>query len=90
MRGCGTGCGAPMAALRDESCDPLRLVCLARDTRLLTVSGPDREFEVSYDQLVVSVGEVPATFGVKGVSEHCVFMKARPVLPGHVRIPYQE
>lgn len=31
------------------------------------------------DILVVAVGEQPATFGVKGVEEHCYFMKARPL-----------
>ena len=32
-------------------------------------------FEVSYDVAVVAVGERPATFGVKGVRQNCVFLK---------------
>lgn len=36
-----------------------------------------REFEMAYDYLFVSIGEVPATFGVPGVAEHCYFMKVR-------------
>jgi len=34
-----------------------------------------REFEVPYDQLIVSVGASTNTFGVKGVKEHCLFLK---------------
>eukprot|EP00198_Chlamydomonas_reinhardtii_P012934 XP_001702271.1 mitochondrial NADH dehydrogenase [Chlamydomonas reinhardtii] len=33
------------------------------------------QFEIQYDKAVVAVGEQPATFGVKGVKEHCFFMK---------------
>ena len=32
-------------------------------------------FELEYDVVVVAVGEQPATFGVKGVEENCVFLK---------------
>ena len=35
------------------------------------------QFQIPYELLVVAVGERPATFGVKGVEEHCYFMKAR-------------
>ena len=34
------------------------------------------QFEVPYDLAVVAVGELPATFGVPGVEQHCYFMKA--------------
>jgi len=34
-----------------------------------------RDFEVPYDLLVVAVGASTNTFGVKGVKEHCLFMK---------------
>jgi len=38
--------------------------------------GSSREtFEVEYDYCVVAVGERPATFGVPGVRENCVFLK---------------
>lgn len=38
--------------------------------------GMGREtFEVSYDTCVIAVGERPATFGVPGVRENCVFLK---------------
>jgi hypothetical protein len=33
------------------------------------------QFEVPYDLAVVAVGELPATFGVPGVAQHCYFMK---------------
>jgi len=33
-----------------------------------------RDFEVPYDQLVVTVGASTNTFGVKGVKEHCLFI----------------
>jgi hypothetical protein len=31
--------------------------------------------QIEYDKAIVAVGEQPATFGVKGVREHCFFMK---------------
>ena len=31
--------------------------------------------QIQYDKAVIAVGEQPATFGVKGVREHCFFMK---------------
>lgn len=34
-----------------------------------------RSFELEYDTLVVSVGSASNTFGVKGVREHCLFLK---------------
>ena len=34
-----------------------------------------RDFELPYDQLVVSVGAATNTFGVKGVKENCLFLK---------------
>lgn len=33
------------------------------------------QFEVPYDILVCSQGEMPATFGVKGVEQYAYFMK---------------
>lgn len=33
------------------------------------------DFEVAYDHLVVTVGATTNTFGVKGVREHCLFLK---------------
>jgi hypothetical protein len=39
-------------------------------------SGQKPEFEISWDRLVMAVGEQTATFGVPGVEEHCFFMKA--------------
>jgi len=33
------------------------------------------QFEIRYDTCVVAVGEVPGTFGTKGVMEYCYFMK---------------
>ncbi|BDA51498.1 Internal alternative NAD(P)H-ubiquinone oxidoreductase A1 [Coccomyxa sp. Obi] len=39
-------------------------------------SGQKPEFEVSWDLLIMAVGEQTATFGVPGVEEHCFFMKA--------------
>lgn len=38
-------------------------------------SGQPSEFELEYDTLVMAIGEQPATFGVRGVQEHCFFMK---------------
>mmetsp|Transcript_38110 Transcript_38110/g.81214 ORF Transcript_38110/g.81214 Transcript_38110/m.81214 type:complete len:576 (-) Transcript_38110:298-2025(-) len=34
-----------------------------------------REFDLPYDKLVVAVGASTNTFGVKGVKEHCLFLK---------------
>lgn len=34
-----------------------------------------RPFDVSYDQLVVAVGAMPATFGIPGVREHAIFLR---------------
>lgn len=33
------------------------------------------EFDVEYDELVVAVGALPATFGIPGVREHAVFLR---------------
>ena len=33
------------------------------------------DFVVPYDRLVVAVGASSNTFGIKGVREHCVFLK---------------
>lgn len=34
-----------------------------------------QSFEVPYDQLIIAVGASTNTFGVKGVKEHCLFLK---------------
>ena len=34
-----------------------------------------RDFDVPYDDLIVAVGASTNTFGVKGVKEHCLFLK---------------
>ena len=39
-------------------------------------SGKKPEFEISWDLLIMAVGEKTATFGVPGVEDHCFFMKA--------------
>jgi len=39
------------------------------------VSCEVRSFELPYDQLIVTVGASTNTFGVKGVKEHCLFLK---------------
>ena len=33
------------------------------------------EFEVSYDHLIIGVGATTNTFGIRGVKEHCLFLK---------------
>lgn len=33
------------------------------------------EFEVNYDHLIIGVGATTNTFGIKGVKEHCLFLK---------------
>lgn len=49
-------------------------------------NGRRPQFEVSYDVLVMSVGEQTATFGVPGVLEHCYFMKVTSLLTSLVSI----
>jgi len=39
------------------------------------VSCEIQSFELPYDQLIVTVGASTNTFGVKGVKEHCLFLK---------------
>eukprot|EP00854_Cymbomonas_tetramitiformis_P017022 gene17022-20239_t len=39
------------------------------------VRGDTADFEVEYDQLVITVGAKPATFGIPGVAEHGFFLK---------------
>jgi NADH:ubiquinone reductase (non-electrogenic) len=34
-----------------------------------------QNFELDYDFLIISVGSVPNTFGIKGVKEHCYFLR---------------
>jgi len=46
--------------------------CVAEST---ASDGYHPTFQVSFDVLVVAVGEQPATLGVPGVAEHCFFMK---------------
>lgn len=36
---------------------------------------PDEEFKIEYDKIVVGVGALSNTFGVKGVKEHALFLK---------------
>ena len=39
------------------------------------VSCEIQSFTLPYDQLIVTVGASTNTFGVKGVKEHCLFLK---------------
>eukprot|EP01080_Neovahlkampfia_damariscottae_P007353 gene7353-11675_t len=41
-------------------------------------TGENIEFKVDYDYLVVAVGAVNNTFGIKGVNENCHFLKSIP------------
>jgi len=54
------------AEARTVTCE--NVVCSGVDCEI-------RSFEVPYDQLVVAVGASTNTFGVKGVKEHCLFLK---------------
>ena len=53
--------------------DPVKkelIACFPKDAGF-----PESCFKMSYDHLVVSVGSVNNTFGVKGVQDHCFFFK---------------
>ncbi|MEW5318850.1 MAG: hypothetical protein WDW38_010035 [Sanguina aurantia] len=67
----------PFVSYFEASCESLDLAhksahcTAARDAE----DGTRPSFEVPYDLAVVAVGEVPATFGIPGVGEHCFFLK---------------
>jgi NADH dehydrogenase FAD-containing subunit len=42
------------------------------------ISGTNKTFPIPYDQLVVAVGAINQTFGIKGVEENCNFLKSLP------------
>lgn len=45
--------------------------------RCRSVLKPDSEYDLAYDRLVIGVGMLPNTFGIKGVDEHAFFLKVR-------------
>jgi NADH:ubiquinone reductase (non-electrogenic) len=57
-----------------QSVDPQKRVitaCFPKDAGF-----PEACFRMPYDHLVVSVGSINNTFGIKGVQEHCFFFKS--------------
>jgi Pyridine nucleotide-disulphide oxidoreductase len=73
IRGAMFGKGAFYEA-ECQSVDPVKkelIACFPKDAGF-----PESCFRMGYDHLIVSVGSVNNTFGIKGVAEHCFFFKA--------------
>ena len=73
IRGVTTGKGEYYEAVC-EDIDPVKkhiTACFPKDAGF-----PEACFRMDYDHLVVSVGSVNNTFGVKGVEENCFFFKS--------------
>ena len=51
--------------------------------RCVSALDPGREYDVSYDVLVIGVGAVPNDFNIPGVKEYAFFLK----VSGHVTSP---
>jgi len=39
------------------------------------IADPDDKFSINYDKIIIGVGALSNTFGVKGVLEHALFLK---------------
>ncbi|KAI7837688.1 hypothetical protein COHA_008481 [Chlorella ohadii] len=68
---------ARILTCKKEFCE----VCAARKSQASSLgshdhSEEDHTFQLRYDILLCSVGAVNATFGIKGVQEHCFFLKS--------------